>query len=397
MGNLLGAPITEKETHTGKTTQGLAFGLSSMQGWRIHMEDSHICQTEIYAEQEVANGDNENMGDSTIKNNEVKKILLKDTSLFAVFDGHAGSFAAKFSAENYVQVLSREPLFVKYAERMQDYDTAQNLSTEEQHARDRELLELLEEALARSFLEFDKILFTKILSTASRDDGDATEDSTMGEYTETLTDDSGTTAVIVLLTPKWIVCANAGDSRAIYSKSNGRTIPLSYDHKPDDEEEERRIVEAGGCVRAGRVDGDLAVSRGFGDFRFKLNNTKNQLEQKVSCLPDIIIQNRNNEEDEFIVLACDGVWDIATNKECSNMVQDIFQEGEKDLGLACEEILDLSLKKGSKDNISTLIVELPGLKYGSGGGVTARREKLAEEVAAAERALQQQQGEENNS
>jgi len=333
MGNLLGAPITEKETHTGKTTQGLAFGLSSMQGWRIHMEDSHICQTEIYAEQEVANGDNENMGDSTIKNNEVKKILLKDTSLFAVFDGHAGSFAAKFSAENYVQVLSREPLFVKYAERMQDYDTAQNLSTEEQHARDRELLELLEEALARSFLEFDKILFTKILSTASRDDGDATEDSTMGEYTETLTDDSGTTAVIVLLTPKWIVCANAGDSRAIYSKSNGRTIPLSYDHKPDDEEEERRIVEAGGCVRAGRVDGDLAVSRGFGDFRFKLNNTKNQLEQKVSCLPDIIIQNRNNEEDEFIVLACDGVWDIATNKECSNMVQDIFQEGEKDLGL----------------------------------------------------------------
>jgi len=337
------------------------------------------------------------MGDSTIKNNEVKKILLKDTSLFAVFDGHAGSFAAKFSAENYVQVLSREPLFVKYAERMQDYDTAQNLSTEEQHARDRELLELLEEALARSFLEFDKILFTKILSTASRDDGDATEDSTMGEYTETLTDDSGTTAVIVLLTPKWIVCANAGDSRAIYSKSNGRTIPLSYDHKPDDEEEERRIVEAGGCVRAGRVDGDLAVSRGFGDFRFKLNNTKNQLEQKVSCLPDIIIQNRNNEEDEFIVLACDGVWDIATNKECSNMVQDIFQEGEKDLGLACEEILDLSLKKGSKDNISALIVELPGLKYGSGGGVTARREKLAEEVAAAERALQQQQGEENNS
>lgn len=397
MGNLLGAPITEKETHTGKTTQGLAFGLSSMQGWRIHMEDSHICQTEIYAEQEVTNGDNENMGDSTIKNNEVKKILLKDTSLFAVFDGHAGSFAAKFSAENYVQVLSREPLFVKYAERMQDYDTAQNLSTEEQHARDRELLELLEEALARSFLEFDKILFTKILSTASRDDGDATEDSTMGEYTETLTDDSGTTAVIVLLTPKWIVCANAGDSRAIYSKSNGRTIPLSYDHKPDDEEEERRIVEAGGCVRAGRVDGDLAVSRGFGDFRFKLNNTKNQLEQKVSCLPDIIIQNRNNEEDEFIVLACDGVWDIATNKECSNMVQDIFQEGEKDLGLACEEILDLSLKKGSKDNISALIVELPGLKYGSGGGVTARREKLAEEVAAAERALQQQQGEENNS
>ena len=51
MGNLLGAPITEKETKGGKTTDGMSYGLSSMQGWRIHMEDAHICQTELYTEQ----------------------------------------------------------------------------------------------------------------------------------------------------------------------------------------------------------------------------------------------------------------------------------------------------------------------------------------------------------
>ena len=69
-------------------------------------------------------------------------------------------------------------------------------------------------------------------------------------------EDSGTTVTIVLLTPRWIVCANAGDSRAVYSRSNHRVVPLSYDHKPDDEEEERRINDAGGYVSAGRVEGD---------------------------------------------------------------------------------------------------------------------------------------------
>jgi serine/threonine protein phosphatase PrpC len=46
-------------------------------------------------------------------------------------------------------------------------------------------------------------------------------------------------------------------------------VALSYDHKPDDEEEERRINDAGGYVSAGRVEGDLAVSHGLGDFRLK--------------------------------------------------------------------------------------------------------------------------------
>ena len=72
-----------------------------------------------------------------------------------------------------------------------------------------------------------------------------------------------------MVTPKWIVCTNAGDSRAVYSRSNHRAVPLSYDHKPEDEDEERRIREAGGYVSGGRVEGDFAVSRGLGDYRFK--------------------------------------------------------------------------------------------------------------------------------
>jgi len=50
MGNLLGAPVTDKETHRGVTKdEQLKFGLSSMQGWRVHMEDAHIAEGELYA------------------------------------------------------------------------------------------------------------------------------------------------------------------------------------------------------------------------------------------------------------------------------------------------------------------------------------------------------------
>ena len=227
-------------------------------------------------------------------------------------------------------------------------------------------------------------------------------------------EDAGTTAVVVLTTPKWIVCANSGDSRAVYARSSHRAVPLSYDHKPEDEDEERRIREAGGYVSGGRVEGDLAVSRGLGDYRFKdldavlsgswgesirrdtsilqrqilstdigyMKQTKQQdvpmfkpSEQKVSPVPDIIVQNRDPKEDEFIIIACDGIWDVQTNQECVRMVADIFAEGEDDVGLVCEEVLDQCLNKGSKDNMTAAVVKFPKQVVGSGGGVTARRER----------------------
>ncbi|CAM9345561.1 unnamed protein product, partial [Ectocarpus fasciculatus] len=79
---------------------------------------------------------------------------------------------------------------------------------------------------------------------------------------------SGCTAVCTLITPKYIICANAGDSRSVLG-TGGATKPLSYDHKPHLELERKRIENAGGGVQWKRVDGDLAVSRAFGDFQYK--------------------------------------------------------------------------------------------------------------------------------
>ena len=81
---------------------------------------------------------------------------------------------------------------------------------------------------------------------------------------------SGTTGVIVLVTPHHILCANAGDSRAILAR-NGVALPLSFDHKPANDVETVRVDKSGGFVKNGHVDGDLAVSRAFGDFSYKKN------------------------------------------------------------------------------------------------------------------------------
>ena len=93
-------------------------------------------------------------------------------------------------------------------------------------------------------------------------------------------DKSGCTAVCTLVTPKYIICANAGDSRSVMGTAGG-TKPLSYDHKPNLEMERKRIENAGGCVQWKRVDGDLAVSRAFGDFQYKTRPDLPSHEQKV--------------------------------------------------------------------------------------------------------------------
>jgi protein phosphatase PTC2/3 len=80
---------------------------------------------------------------------------------------------------------------------------------------------------------------------------------------------------------------------------------LSFDHKPSNEGEKARIVSAGGFVDYGRVNGNLALSRAIGDFEFKRQGELSPEQQIVTALPDIITHELSNE-DEFVVMACDG-------------------------------------------------------------------------------------------
>ena len=76
-----------------------------------------------------------------------------------------------------------------------------------------------------------------------------------------------------MITPTKYIIGNAGDSRSVLCRG-GRAIPLSFDHKPENPEEFKRITKAGGQVYNGRVNGGLNLSRSFGDFSYKLNGSK---------------------------------------------------------------------------------------------------------------------------
>lgn len=131
----------------------------------------------------------------------------------------------------------------------------------------------------------------------------------------------GTTAVIAVVVrghEPMAVIANCGDSRAVLSRS-GVAIPLSQDHKPDKTAEKMRIISAGGQVINGRVDGALSLSRAVGDLMYKQDKLIPQEQQKIISLPDIrVLHLRSN--DQFMVLACDGIWDCLTNQQAVDFI-----------------------------------------------------------------------------
>lgn len=263
---------------------------------------------------------------------------LPNHLFLAVFDGHGGSGAAIYAAKNLVQCIENTPLWKEYV------------------FGGRENVELLGQALQQAFLTLDEDL---------------------RRYQERAGDPSGCTAVTAMVTPGHIICANSGDSRCVFGYDN-QCKPLSADHKPYDEAEKKRIETAGGCVQWKRVDGDLAVSRAFGDFQYKNRPDLPARNQKVTCFPDIDVWTRT-PGDELLVLGCDGVWDVMSSQEGVDLVRQILLTGEENMEQVAEELIDIALQKGSRDNISAVVVKFPGApaptSTGGVAGLRVRREK----------------------
>eukprot|EP00808_Paulinella_micropora_P031716 g1725.t1 len=154
-------------------------------------------------------------------------------------------------------------------------------------------------------------------------------------------DPSGSTAVTAMLdfSSLDLLLANAGDAQAVLSRA-GRAINLSRNHKPHMPRERARIIAAGSKVHLGRLDGSLAVSRAIGDIRYKL--TCNQPGQVLQVLEDGIPSSRRLQTtactslpsvyqrrlrpffDEFLLLACDGLFDVMTEQEAVDFVRRRF-------------------------------------------------------------------------
>ncbi|XP_022049238.1 protein phosphatase 1G isoform X1 [Acanthochromis polyacanthus] len=177
--------------------------------------------------------------------------------------------------------------------------------------------------------------------------------------------DSGTTAVVALIRGKQLIVANAGDSRCVVSE-RGKAVDMSYDHKPEDEVELARIKNAGGKVTMdGRVNGGLNLSRAIGDHFYKRNKSLPPEEQMISAMPDVKVLTLNEDHD-FMVIACDGIWNVLSSQEVVDFISERMKQDQsgktRPLSSIVEELLDRCLAPDTSgdgtgcDNMTCIIV-----------------------------------------
>lgn len=272
MGSALPQPLTDKSFEDGMDdAKCLAWGAASMQGWRISMEDAHFAVPSLNSEG------------------------WRDTAGFAVLDGHGGDQVARFCEQNLPEAICAgspsEP----------------------------------DRALVDAFHRMDELLRAPDIQAQL----DGLRISQAPQRRSLYGSDPkwiGCTAVVSLIRSDVVIVANAGDSRAVLCRA-GEAVPLSSDHKPNHPVELERISKAGGTVERQqvgtvvqhRVNGNLNLSRSIGDLQYKRNALRPE-EQMICSTPDVTVYTRT-PEDEFIVLACDGVWDVLSNQDAVDLIR----------------------------------------------------------------------------
>lgn len=153
----------------------------------------------------------------------------------------------------------------------------------------------------------------------------------------------------------------------------------SIDNKPDRKDEQKRIEDAGGNVSGDdcpRVDGNLAVSRGFADFQYKADKARPASQQKVTCVPELY-EMRDMEKGDVIILCCDGIFDVLSNEELVRMVVQSLSSAPPAMdchgviGKTCSDVLSACMTKGSTDNMTCMIIQVGDLDYVKLGQVPA--------------------------
>eukprot|EP00698_Gefionella_okellyi_P004608 TRINITY_DN14213_c0_g1_i1.p1 TRINITY_DN14213_c0_g1~~TRINITY_DN14213_c0_g1_i1.p1 ORF type:complete len:365 (-),score=40.93 TRINITY_DN14213_c0_g1_i1:19-1056(-) len=259
----------------------------------------------LYVGLKAIQGRRDNMEDAHSVHN------LKGPQAFVgVFDGHGGKLCANFAAQKLHQVLFTDQLFA--SER--------------------------DSACKSAFLKLDDE-WLKLARSHNLDDGA-----------------TAITAVFDLQTCVLNV-ACAGDSRAVLCR-NGTAVQLSVDHKPDLPAEAERVTKAGGQVRPAQISGvevgparvwpgGLAVSRALGDASFKSPKAL------VSAEPDVTSTVLDPLNDQYVILACDGLWDILSSQDACNIARR-YESPQQ----AADELVKAAFEGGSTDNISVVVVRI---------------------------------------
>jgi serine/threonine protein phosphatase PrpC len=146
----------------------------------------------------------------------------------------------------------------------------------------------------------------------------------------------------------WVL--NVGDSRAVKCNRSNIAEQLSQDHKPNSPSERLRIEQLGGKIEFDGSDWrikDLSLSRAFGDI---------ECTPYVTHLPQIY-RNRIKNSDRFIVVACDGLWDVMSNQDAIDYINEL-QMNLKYKGNYAKDLAELAYQKGSLDNITVVVYML---------------------------------------
>ncbi|KAL8118778.1 protein phosphatase 2C 50-like [Apium graveolens] len=336
--------ITETEGSRGVVPMKYVplWGHVSICGKRPEMEDAVAAMPQflevpkkMILGEHVINGISQNAG-------------LITTHFFGVYDGHGGSQVANYCRDRIHFVLKEKLKGVR------DNETEAKVAVTQQVQ--------WEEIFTSCFQKIDDEVGGKV--SQSEPGGDC--DTSSGNLEPVAPETVGSTAVVALLCSSHIIVANCGDSRAVLYRGK-EAMALSNDHKPNREDENARIEASGGKViqwNGHRVFGVLAMSRSIGD---------RYLKPWIIPKPEVMFVPRARE-DECLILASDGLWDVMTNEEACEVARRRIllwhkkngpvTDSERGQGVdpaaqaAAEYLSMLALQKGSKDNISVIVVDL---------------------------------------
>ncbi|XP_051151206.1 probable protein phosphatase 2C 22 isoform X3 [Andrographis paniculata] len=162
---------------------------------------------------------------------------------------------------------------------------------------------------------------------------------------------SGTTALAAVIIGSSLIVANAGDCRAVLCR-RGKAIEMSRDHKPILLKEKRRIEASGGYVDDGYLNGQLNVARALGDWH--MEGLKCRDGGPLTAEPELM-STRLTEEDEFLIIGCDGLWDVFMSQNAVDFARRRLQE-HNDPAMCSKELVGEALKRNSGDNLSAVVV-----------------------------------------
>ncbi|KAG8051996.1 hypothetical protein GUJ93_ZPchr0001g29262 [Zizania palustris] len=236
-------------------------------------------------------------------------------AFYGVFDGHGGPDAAAYMKRHAIRLFFEDSEFPQALEE------------------DETLSESVENSIRKAFLSADLALADDLAISRS----------------------SGTTALTALIFGRQLLVANAGDCRAVLCRK-GVAVEMSRDHRPMYDVEHQRITESGGYIEDGYLNGVLSVTRALGDWDMKMPQGSRS---PLIAEPEFQ-QTTLTEDDEFLIIGCDGIWDVMSSQHAVTIVRKGLRRHD-DPERCARELAMEAKRLQTFDNLTVIVICLSEL------------------------------------